>query len=155
MTLDPKALEALAKKLRTKRMRVHDLSGAGWEDDDDCIAAANFISAYLAALPQAEPVAWRWRVSYRDDWCWSATKPEFSPLDRERRIVFDVEPLFASRTPTVSREVTEEMVERAIQAADPDFYAAAKESGPLTYHRAADSMRRALTAALSQPHSEK
>lgn len=50
-------------KLRTKRMRVHDLSGVGWELDPDCQAAASLLSrvagerdavlAHLAARPKS------------------------------------------------------------------------------------------------------
>jgi len=142
--LDPKALEAAAALLFP-----YLPIGASIERSMQISEAA--ISAYLAALPQAEPVAWEGIMPEgNSDITRKKTKAD---MWVSKGLV--VRPLFASPTPAVIREVTEEMVERAIQAADPDFYAAAKESGPLTYQRAADSMRRALTAALSQPHSEK
>ena len=40
----------LVARLREKRMRVHDLSGVGWADDPDCLAAANLIEAQAAEI---------------------------------------------------------------------------------------------------------
>lgn len=37
-------IRALVERLRKKRMRVHDLSGVGYEADEDCIAAADALS---------------------------------------------------------------------------------------------------------------
>lgn len=55
----------LIVRLRSKRMRVHDLSGVGWEDDPDCIAAADTIASLTAeneklreVLKQAKHEVW-------------------------------------------------------------------------------------------------
>lgn len=55
-----------------------------------------------------EPVAWRWRVDYRDAWCWSDTRPEFSPRDLESGSVFDIQPLVpASSIASLSERLAE------------------------------------------------
>lgn len=46
--------------------------------------------------PVQEPVAWRWRLCYREEWCWSVSKPMFSTHDLEQGTVFDVHPLYTA-----------------------------------------------------------
>jgi hypothetical protein len=59
------------------------------------------ISAALAALPQAEPVLWRYcnHDINGDPWPWSYTERRPEPGSYS-----EIEPLFASPTPAVSRE---------------------------------------------------
>lgn len=41
-------IDVIAKRLKAKRERVHDLSGVGWVDDQDCQLAANALLAMKA-----------------------------------------------------------------------------------------------------------
>ena len=91
MTLDPKALEAAVEWF--------DANFNGLPDSP--ALASGLISSYHAALPQAEPVGFRWRMP--DAPHWSSVHdmvllPSLPPDDG--RII---EYLFAS-TPAVSRE---------------------------------------------------
>lgn len=44
----------LIERLRAKRMRVHDLSGVGWEDDPDCHQAADALATLTARVAELE-----------------------------------------------------------------------------------------------------
>lgn len=127
--LDPKALEAASRELRG----IRAASGA-------LQLAERAISAYLAALPQAEPVWWFWRDQGWPVFVERNNRPLNAPVDAI--------PLFTSPTPAVSREVTEEMVEAARRV-----YESASRHNPEV--SISERIRAALTAALSQPHSEK
>lgn len=48
----------LIARLRAKRMRVHDLSGVGWEDDPDCVAAAEALSSLVRERDEALEAAY-------------------------------------------------------------------------------------------------
>lgn len=129
--LDPKALEALSTAL--------DSIETG-PDPDAGLQRAREIVAGLAALPQAEPVWWFWRDQGWPVFVECNNRPLNAPVDAI--------PLFASPTPTASREVTEEMVEAARRV-----YESASRHNPEV--SISERIRAALTAALSQPHSEK
>lgn len=145
--LDPKALEAASRELRG----VRAVSGA-------LQLAERAISAYLAALPQAEPVGWRWNVNRREDGEWitvydKATAGRAMSLFASKGQPQRVTPLFASPTPAVSREVTEEMLDRALTYWCSKLPKARREQ-PIP-DKLREHMRSTLSAALSKPHSEK
>lgn len=54
------------------------------------------LDAAAIEAPAQEPVAWRWRICYREEWCWSIIKPMFSTHDLEQGTVFDVQPLYTT-----------------------------------------------------------
>lgn len=61
--------QGLVAKLRKKRMRVHDLSGVGWEDDPDCHAAAAAIERLVAERDEARAeVARYWTSADMTPW---------------------------------------------------------------------------------------
>jgi hypothetical protein len=92
--LDPKALEAA-------RVAIRYLNHPETPWSDEQVGAV--ISAYLAALPQAEPVAWIERVVLRGMAAPSVAELKASVYNC--KLDDSYVPLFASPTPAVSREV--------------------------------------------------
>ncbi len=56
---ETKEVAGLVARLLTKRMRVHDLSGVGWEDDPDCHLAARELERLSKELEEC-------RAAYRN-----------------------------------------------------------------------------------------
>lgn len=137
--LDPKALEAavtIGTRAYNDRVPTHKTRNIYLDGEIAKVAFEAAISAYFAALPQAEPVGYVDRLSL-----------PWGIRDREEP-GFEM-PVFASPTPAVSREVTEEMADAFMVS----YYGPSWRKTISQY--LLPHIKAALTAALSQPHSEK
>lgn len=68
--------------------------------------------------PVQEPVAWRWRLCYREEWCWSVSKPVFSTRDLEQGTVFDVQPVYTAPQPDETAALRAKLAEVAMDLAE-------------------------------------
>lgn len=157
--LDPKALEAVWQAIvekddRTSPEEYPDMALISLGELEEAI------SAYLAALPQAEPVA-------PEGWVLVPREPTEAMLDagvlghpgelsyEDAALCYDAM-LFASPTPAVSREPE---ITPQVMAAFRESYREHREGKQYLPVLAPDfiepALKAAFTAALSQPHSEK
>lgn len=164
--LDPKALEAAVMALIPTNGDVPAIAYAHLKARGEHLVymddATKTVSAYLAALPQAEPVGWHWWAKDANStwpvWTLGPERPKSAPSTAI--------PLFASPTSAVSRDVTEEMVECAMDRAawtvkaTPSEYEGGTLIDPGMSQEEADhindqlriEMRDILEAALSESH---